>query len=180
VVAPELEFYLCKKNLDPDYPLEPPIGRSGRAETGRQSYGIDAVNEFDPIFEDMYDWCDAQGLDVDTLIHESGAAQVEINFVHGDPLDLADQAFLFKRTLRQAALRHDIYATFMAKPHQYEPGSAMHIHQSVIDAKTGANLFSTPEGEDTKLFLGHIAGLQKHLHDAMALLGPNVNSYRGW
>ena len=178
VVAPELEFYLCKKNVDPDYPLEPPVGRSGRAETGRQSYGIDAVNEFDPIFEDMYDWCDAQGLDVDTLIHESGAAQVEINFVHGEPLSLADQVFLFKRTVRQAALRHDVFATFMAKPHQYEPGSAMHIHQSVVSADTGENLFSSGEGADTPLFLGHIAGLQKHLHDAMALLGPNVNSYR--
>jgi glutamine synthetase len=178
VVAPELEFYLCKKNLDPDYPLEPPVGKSGRPETGRQSYGIDAVNEFDPIFEDMYDWCEAQGLDVDTLIHEGGAAQVEINFDHGDPLWLADQVFMFKRTVRQAALKHDIYATFMAKPHQNEPGSAMHIHQSVVSLETGENLFSTPEGADTPLFLAHIAGLQKYLHDAMPLLGPNVNSYR--
>ena len=178
VVAPELEFYLCKKNLDPDYPLEPPVGKSGRPETGRQSYGIDAVNEFDPIFEDMYDWCEAQGLDVDTLIHESGAAQVEINFIHGDPLWLADQVFMFKRTVRQAALKHDIYATFMAKPHQHEPGSAMHIHQSVVSLATGENLFSTPEGEDTPLFRSHIAGMQRHLHDAMPLLGPNVNSYR--
>lgn len=178
IVAPELEFFLCKKNLDPDYPLEPPVGKSGRPETGRQSYGIDAVNEFDPIFEDMYDWCDAQGLDVDTLIHESGAAQVEINFIHGDPLWLADQVFMFKRTVRNAALRHDIYATFMAKPHQNEPGSAMHIHQSVVSTATGENLFSTPDGEDTPLFRAHIAGLQKYLHDAMALLGPNVNSYR--
>jgi glutamine synthetase len=178
IVAPELEFFLCKKNLDPDYPLEPPVGKSGRPETGRQSYGIDAVNEFDPIFEDMYDWCDAQGLDVDTLIHESGAAQVEINFIHGDPLWLADQVFMFKRTVRNAALRHDIYATFMAKPHQNEPGSAMHIHQSVVGTATGENLFSTPDGEDTPLFRAHIAGLQKYLHDAMALLGPNVNSYR--
>lgn len=178
VVAPELEFYLCKKNIDPDYPLEPPIGKSGRPETGRQSYGIDAVNEFDPIFEDMYDWCEAQGLDVDTLIHEGGAAQVEINFDHGDALSLADQVFIFKRTVRQAALKHGIYATFMAKPHQSEPGSAMHIHQSVVSTETGENLFSTPEGGDTPLFLSHIAGLQKFLHEAMPLIGPNVNSYR--
>ena len=54
VVAPELEFFLVKINTDPDYPLEPPIGRSGRPETGRQAFGIDAVNEFDPIFEDVY------------------------------------------------------------------------------------------------------------------------------
>src|SRR3546814_7296455 len=76
VVAPELEFFLVKTNTDPDYPLEPPLGRSGRPETGRQAFGIDAVNEFDPIFEQMYDWCEAMGLDVDTLSHESGAAQI--------------------------------------------------------------------------------------------------------
>ena len=50
VVAPELEFYLVKPNTDPDYPLEPPIGRSGRQETGRQPFSIAAVNEFDPLF----------------------------------------------------------------------------------------------------------------------------------
>lgn len=55
VVAPEVEFFLAAKNIDPDYPLEPPIGTNGRRENARQSYGIDAVNEFDPIFEDMYD-----------------------------------------------------------------------------------------------------------------------------
>ena len=46
------------------------------------------------------------------------------------PLVLADQAFLFKRTVRQAAMRHNIYATFMAKPLANQPGSSMHIHQS--------------------------------------------------
>ena len=133
VVAPELEFFLTKINEDPDYPLVPPIGRSRRQETARQSFGIDAVNEFDPIFEDVYDWCEAQEIDVDTLTHEAGAAQMEINFNHGNALELADQAFLFKRTLRQAALKHGIYATFMAKPMAGEPGSSMHIHQSVLD-----------------------------------------------
>lgn len=178
VVAPEVEFFLAAKNIDPDYPLEPPIGTNGRRENARQSYGIDAVNEFDPIFEDMYDFCEAQDLDIDTLIHESGAAQVEINFDHGDPLLIADQAFLFKRTMRQAAMKHGVYATFMAKPYEGEPGSAMHIHQSLVDVDTGENLFSTKQGRDTKLFLSYIAGLQKYLGDAMALIAPNVNSYR--
>ena len=116
VLAPELEFYLVGRNTDPDYPLVPPVGRSGRQETGRQSYSIDAVNEFDPLFEEMYDFCDLQEMDLDTLIHEEGAAQVEINLLHGDPLHLADQVFLFKRTVREVALRHNIYATFMSKP----------------------------------------------------------------
>lgn len=178
IVAPELEFFLVKVNEDPDYPLEPPVGRSGRPETGRQAYGIDAVNEFDPIFEDVYDFCDAMELDVDTLSHEAGAAQIEINFNHGDALELADQVLVFKRTVREAALRHKVYATFMAKPMQFEPGSAMHLHQSVIDIETGKNLFADAEGNDTRLFLSFIAGLQKFVPAAMPLFAPNVNSYR--
>lgn len=177
VVAPELEFYLAQKNIDPDYPLQPPAGKSGRPQTGRQAYGIDAVNEFDPLFEDVYDFCESQDIGIDSLIHEVGVAQVEINFFHGDPIALADQTFLFKRTVRQAALRHDLYATFMAKPYEAEPGSAMHIHQSVTDDK-GRSLFATRSGKDTRLFLAHIAGLQKFLPAVMPLIAPYVNSYR--
>ena len=115
-VSPELEFYLVKPNPDSDYPLEVPIGQSGRQETGKQALGIDAVNEFDNLFEEVYSHCEAQNIEIDTINHESGSAQMEINFQHGDPLDLADQVFIFKRTLRQTALKHKLYATFMAKP----------------------------------------------------------------
>jgi glutamine synthetase len=178
VVAPELEFYLVKKNLDPDYPLESPIGRSGRAEKMGQAYGIDAANNFDAIVDDIYDFCEIQEIDIDTISHESGPAQLEINFNHGDPVALADQVFLFKRTVRQAALKHDMYATFMAKPHAEEPGSSMHIHQSVVDLKTGKTLFGGPGGKPTKLFLNHIGGLQRYMAAALPFCAPNVNSFR--
>src|ERR1700691_1237026 len=178
VIAPELEFYLIEPNIDADYQLKPPVGRSGRAEPGRQSYSIAAVNEFDPLFDDIYAFCEAQDIEIDTLIHEDGPAQMEINLIHGDPLDLADQAFLFKRTAREAALRHKMYATFMAKPHAKEPGSAMHIHQSIIDKKGGKNVFSNADGSPSPLFFSHIAGLQRYLPAAMSLFAPNVNSYR--
>jgi len=178
LVAPELEFYLTAKNIDPDLPLTAPIGRSGRSETSRQVYSIDAVNEFDPLFEDIYDYCDMMNLDVDTLIHEIGAGQMEINFQHGDPLGLGDKVFYFKRTLREAALKHDMYATFMAKPMAGEPGSAMHVHQSVVDAKTGRNIFSNEDGSESTLFHQYIGGLQRYMPSAMAVVAPYVNSYR--
>jgi glutamine synthetase len=178
LVAPELEFFLVDVNTDPDYPLVPPVGRSGRRETGRQAYGVDAVNEFDPLFEEVYDFCEAQGITIDTLTHEAGAAQMEINFDYGEALRLADHSFVFKRTVREAGLRHKVYATFMAKPMQHEPGSSMHVHQSVVDLKSGRNLFADKKGGDTPLFHSHIAGLQKYLPAVMPLLAPNVNSYR--
>jgi glutamine synthetase len=178
VVAPEMEFYLVRPNTDPDYPLEPPTGRSGRPEVGRQSYSISALNEFDDLIDDIYDLSEAQGLEIDTLIHEEGAAQMEINLRHGHPLELADQVFLFKRTIREAALRHEMYATFMAKPMTNQPGSSMHIHQSVIDKETGANIFSREDGEASPEFLSFIAGHQAYLPAVTCILAPYVNSYR--
>lgn len=178
VIAPEIEFFLVQKNPDPDVPLTPPIGRNGRPETARQCYGIDAVNEFDPVFEDIYDYCEAQNIDIDTLNHEAGAAQIEINFRHGDPLSLADQVFLFKRTVRQTALAHDIYATFMAKPMQSEPGSSMHIHHSVNRLGTEENIFASADDSIPAEFLHFIAGLQQFSPAAVAFFAPNVNSYR--
>ena len=178
VVGPELEFYLTEKNIDPDLPLKAPIGRSGRAETTRQVYSIDGVNEFDPLFEDIYDYCALMNLDVDTLIHETGAGQMGLNFQHGDALALADNVFYFKRTLREAAMKHGMYATFMAKPMGGEPGSAMHVHQSVVDAKSGKNIFSADDGSASALFKYYIGGLQRYMPSAMAVVAPYVNSYR--
>ena len=178
VVAPELEFYLTKRNTDPDDPLEPPVGRSGRQSVGRQAYSIAAVDEYDRVIEDIYDFADAQGLEIDTVIQEGGAAQLEINLMHGDPLDLADQIFVFKRLIREAAFRQNCYATFMAKPMDNEPGSAMHIHQSVLDIKTGKNIFSNADGSPSRYFYQFLGGQQKNLPDAMSIFAPYVNSYR--
>ena len=66
----------------------------------------------------------------------------------------------------------------MAKPMAAEPGSAMHIHQSIV-GPDGTNLFSDPAtGEATPLFLAFIAGQQRYLPAIMAILAPYVNSYR--
>ena len=108
VVAPELEFYLTKTNTDPDYPLEPPVGRSGRKGAGRQAYSLGAVDEYDKIVDDIYEFAEVQYLKIDTIIQEGGAAQLEINLLHGDCVDLADQVFLFKRTIREAAFRQQL------------------------------------------------------------------------
>jgi glutamine synthetase len=178
VVAPEIEFYLVRKNPDPDYPLSPPVGRSGRPIAGGSGYSIAGVNEYDELIDDIYHFSEAQGLEIDTLIHEEGAGQLEINLRHGDPIELADQVFLFKRTIREAAMKHDVYATFMAKPIQGQPGSAMHIHQSIIDRKTGKNVFTGADGGETEAFFHFIGGMQKHVPNALVMFAPYVNSYR--
>ncbi|WP_372885530.1 glutamine synthetase family protein [Shimia sp.] len=178
VVAPEMEFYLVARNVDPAKAIEPMMGRSGRPAAARQAYSMTAVDEFGPVIDDIYDFAEAQGFDIDGITQEGGAGQLEINLLHGDPVALADEVFYFKRLIREAALRHDCYATFMAKPIGDEPGSAMHIHHSVLDIATGQNIFSDAEGGETPAFSHFIAGLQTHLPTAIPMIAPYVNSYR--
>ncbi len=178
IVSPEVEFYLVKPNPDSDYPLEVPVGQSGREETGKQAFGIDAVNEFDNLFEDVYNFCEQQDIEIDTINHESGSAQMEINFQHGDPLELADQVFLFKRTLRQAAIKHKLYATFMAKPMENQPGSSLHLHQSLVRKKNKKNVFFSKTNTISNLMKNYIGGLQTYTPILMPIHAPNINSYR--
>ena len=160
VVAPEMEFYLVARNIDPAEKIKPMMGRSGRPAAARQAYSMTAVDEFGPVIDDIYDFAEAQGFEIDGITQEGGAGQLEINLLHGDPIKLADEVFYFKRLIREAALRHDCFATFMAKPIAEEPGSAMHIHHSVLDRKTGENIFAGPQGGDTDAFFHFIAGMQ--------------------
>ena len=178
VIAPEMEFFLVARNLDPAKEIEPMLGRSGRPAAARQAYSMTAVDEFGPVIDDIYDFAEAQGFEIDGITQEGGAGQLEINLRHGNPVKLADEVFYFKRLIREAALRHDCFATFMAKPIADEPGSAMHMHHSIIDIETGRNLFAGPQGGDTDAFFNFIGGLQKHLPSAIAILAPYVNSYR--
>ncbi|MDO7567648.1 MAG: glutamine synthetase family protein, partial [Paracoccaceae bacterium] len=178
VVAPEMEFFLTARNTDPNMPILPPMGRSGRRAAGRQAYSMSAVDEYGKVIDDIYDFAEAQGLEIDGILQEGGAGQIELNLAHGDPVRLADEVFFFKRLIREAALRHDCFATFMAKPIEGEPGSAMHIHHSVVDSKTGKNIFSDKNGDETPEFMHFVAGMQNHLASAVALLAPYVNSYR--
>ena len=178
VVAPEIEFYLVSKNSDPQQELTPPVGRSGRPDNTGMTLGINSANEFDPFIRDLYAFADEQKLNLDILVHEDGPGQLEVNLKHGDALELADQVFFFKQTAREAALKHGMYATFMAKPYGDQAGSAMHIHQSVVASDSGENIFSEEDGSESPLLQYFIGGLQKYTPSVMSLYAPNVNSYR--
>ena len=178
VVAPEMEFYLVARNIDPGQEIEAMVGRSGRPAAARQAYSISAVDEFGPVIDDIYDFAEAEGFEIDGITQEGGAGQLEINLRHGDPVKLADEIFYFKRLIREAALRHNCFATFMAKPIEGEPGSAMHIHHSVVSTETGRNIFSGEDDGETPHFIHFIGGLQRYLPAATPLFAPYVNSFR--
>lgn len=177
VVAPEIEFYLTAANTDPAQALEPPAVRGGRAEVGQSAFSLNMLNELAPFWDEFRAALTTLNVVADTWIHEVGPTQYEINLMHGDPVAVADQAFLFKYAAREIALKHGLNAVFMAKPIAGSSGSSMHLHQSVVDAN-GHNIFSQADGSESALFGQFIAGLQAHGPEVMLMLAPNVNSYR--
>ena len=177
VVAPEVEFYLINPQTDPWQEVEAPEGRLGRTEAAKQPFSIDSMNDYDPFINQVYAHCEDQGIRVDTLSQEMGPAQLEINFLHGDAVHLADQVLLFKRSVKEAAIEHEMHATFLARPISGEAGSALHIHQSIVDGD-GNNIFSNADGSASDLFTSYIGGLQKYMNDALLMFAPYANSFR--
>ena len=178
VVATELEFFVFAPNSDPQQPFQPPVGSDGRRELGHSAFSVSSNNGLRPFFKEVYQCMAALGLPRDTFMHEMGISQFEINLLHGDPLLLADQTFLFKHLLKEVALKHGLTVVCMAKPLAHTPGSSMHIHQSLVDIDSGRNVFSDDQGQPTETFYHFIGGQQACMADFTALFAPNVNSYQ--
>ena len=178
VVATELEFFVFTANPDPSQPFQPPLGKDGRREAGHCAFSVSSNNGLRPFFNEVYRCMAALGLPRDTFMHEMGVSQFEINLLHGDPLLLADQTFLFKHLLKEVALKHGLTVVCMAKPLAGTPGSSMHLHQSLVQIGSGRNVFSGADGKPTDTFHHFIGGLQACMADFTALFAPNVNSYQ--
>ena len=178
VVAPEIEFYLFKRDGDEANGFTYPAGRDGSVENERQmAYSLNSTAELAPFWDELQAAYDALGIRTDTWLHEMAPNQFELNLLHGNALKLADDVLLFKHTMREIAAQHGLNAVFMAKPLAGYDGSSMHIHQSIVDAK-GNNIFSDKSGAETPAFHAYVAGLQTYLADLMPLIAPYVNSWR--
>jgi glutamine synthetase len=178
VVAPEIEFYLVSKNVDPDYPLTPPVGRSGRPIAGGSGYSIAGVNEYDELIDDIYHFSEAQGSRDRYADPRRGRGPARNQPASWRPDRTCRPGIHVQAHAARggAETRHLRHLHGQADPGQ--PGSAMHIHQSIIDRKTGKNHFTAEDGSETEAFFHFIGGMQKHVPSALVMFAPYVNSYR--
>jgi glutamine synthetase len=179
VVASEMEFFLLRPERDAQgRPLHTQTDSVGGALGHGQTYGLEAMAEVEGFLHEVRDGGIAQNLPLDTLTKESAPSQYEINLLHlPDALLAADQALLLQRLIRGVARRHDLLATFMAKPFGDLAGNGMHFHCSLVD-REGNNVFDDG-GEDGSAMLRHaIAGCLETLPDVMLLLAPSLNAFR--
>jgi glutamine synthetase len=178
VIAPEIEFYLFKRDGQESTGFNPPSMRGGSVELERQmGYSLNSTAEMRDFWQTAQFAFDKLEIHTDTWLHEMAPNQFEINLLHGNALKLADDVVLFKHTMREIGAQHGLNVVFMAKPLAEYDGSSMHLHQSVVDTK-GNNIFSDTKGEATPDFYAYIAGLQHYLADLMPFMAPYYNSWR--
>ncbi|ELU00802.1 hypothetical protein CAPTEDRAFT_123237, partial [Capitella teleta] len=179
VVALELEFYLVDPQRSPEGKLQPPVGYvTGARETMSQVYSVDGLADFAGFLNDVNQLAKVQGVPADSAVAEAAPGQFEINLKHGeDPVAACDHAIMLKRLIRELAGRYNYEATFMAKPYEEHPGNGLHIHVSLQD-DAGGNVFANANGDDSKILHHAIAGSIEMMPETVALLCPNINSYR--
>jgi len=168
--GPELEFFLLRM-----------------ANGGAESLPHDSAGYFDlsedlgtEVRKEMMNDLEAFGIKVETAHHEVASGQHEIDFEYANALRTADNAVTFKTTLKAAAARQGLYATFMPKPFFGINGSGMHVHQSLWDTKKKTNAFADardPYGL-SETARRYIAGTLEHARGMIAVLAPLVNSYK--
>jgi len=120
----------------------------------------------------------AMGIPVEYSHHEVAPSQHEIDLRYSDAISMADNAMTYRLVVKEIALKHGVYATFMPKPLFGQNGSGMHVHQSLF--KGGQNAFFDKQD---KLNLSadarhYIAGVLRHAPEICLVTNQWVNSFK--
>lgn len=114
--------------------------------------------------------------------HEDANGQFEQNFRYADALTSADRLIFFRYMVHTIAHQAGLAATFMPKPFANLTGTGLHLHSSLWDITTGAELFPDPADPRglgmSKLAYQYIAGLIDHAPALAGVVCPTVNSYK--
>jgi glutamine synthetase len=174
-VGPELEFFLFRRNGQPD---QGHVARPVPHDVGSY-FDFSPRDEAQQVRSEIILALEALGMQVESSHHEVATGQHEIDFRYGDALTSADNAVTFKYTVRGVAASHGLYASFMPKPIFGINGSGMHTHQSLFGAD-GQNLFYNPDDDYhlSRLARNFIAGQMEHARALSAVVAPTVNSYK--
>ncbi|MDO8716207.1 MAG: glutamine synthetase family protein [Dehalococcoidales bacterium] len=118
------------------------------------------------------------GIDVEYSHHEVAPSQHEIDMRYTDALTMADNVMTYRLVVKEIAVKHGVYATFMPKPMFGVNGSGMHVHQSLFKGKSNAFFDAKDKYFLSKTAKCYIAGLLKHAPEITAVTSQWINSYK--
>ncbi|MGD9143053.1 MAG: type I glutamate--ammonia ligase [Dehalococcoidia bacterium] len=171
-VGPELEYFYFKQN--PDDPTEPTtkvLDKGGYFDLTPLDAAVDMRKDTVLQLEEM-------GIGVEYSHHEVAHSQHEIDMRYTDALTMADNVMTYRLVVKEVAMNHGVYATFMPKPVFGINGSGMHVHQSLFKGDKNAFFDASDEYHLSKEAKGYIAGLLKHAQEITVVCNQWVNSYK--
>ena len=118
------------------------------------------------------------GISVQYSHHEVATSQHELDLHYADALTMADAVMTCRLVVKEVALKHGVYATFMPKPIFGVNGSGMHVHQSLFKGKQNAFFDRSDSYYLSKVAKYFIAGLLRHAPEITAVISQWVNSYK--
>lgn len=168
-VGPELEYYYFKD-------------ANGTEVLDRGGYfDLTSLDSASDLRRDTVLTLEKMGIPVEYSHHEMGPSQHEIDLRFTDAISMADAVMTYKLVVKEIAMKHGVYASFMPKPDEDIPGSGMHVHQSLSDFD-GRNVFfdaNDPMGYGLSRVAKHyLAGILKYAPEFTLVTNQYVNSYK--
>jgi glutamine synthetase len=115
---------------------------------------------------------------VESAHHEVSPSQHELDLRHTDALNMADNLVTTRLAVKEVAMEHGIYATFMPKPLEGHDGSGMHLHLSLFQDDDNGFFSADEENGLSPLAYKFMAGLLRHAPEITAITNQWVNSYK--
>jgi len=165
-VGPELEYFYFQDSKGTE-----PLDEGGYFDMTPLDTATDLRRETVLTLEEM-------GIGVEYSHHEVAASQHEIDMRYTDALTMADSVMTYRLVVKQIALKHGVYATFMPKPILGINGSGMHVHQSLFSGDRNAFFDKDDKYHLSKIGKCYIAGLLNHAPEITSITNQWVNSYK--
>lgn len=154
----EQEFYLFELD-EKNKPTKIPYDEAGYMDIAPEDRGENIRCEICLTLEQM-------GIRPESLHHEEGPGQNEIDFRYSDPLTAADNTMTFQTVVKTIARRNGVFVDFSPKPLDDKPGNGFHINMSVKPCDDSENLCYM------------IAGILDKVVEMTAFLNPTEESYK--
>jgi len=166
-VGPELEYFYFKSDSGTPEPLD----KGGYFDLIPSDVSSDLRRETVLTLEQM-------GIGIECSHHEVAPSQHELAMRYTDALTMADSVMTYRLVVKEIALMHHVYATFMPKPMFGENGSGMHVHQSLFKGDKNAFFDRDDKYHLSDVAKCYIAGLLHYAQEITLITNQWVNSYK--
>lgn len=174
-IASELEFFLFNTSYHDAF-----TGGYRNVQPSsdyRIDYHILQPTADEPLFRQIRNEMLAARVPVESSKGEWGRGQHEINFVYGEPIEMADMHSVFKQGVKEIAMLHGKSVTFMPKPSMTEPGNSCHIHTSLWSEERN-EFWDSKNKRGSKMFRQFLGGLMKYSRELCYFYAPTINAYK--